>query len=330
MSFIPVIVMNVILLVITVLLAVADRLLVTYGECTITVAQEEEKREFKVQGGNTLLADLTEHKFNISSSCGGKATCGYCKVKVVRGGGPLLPTEEIFMSREEKLDSIRLACQVKVKNDLEIYIPDFLTTVRDIVKNRTYDPRRRSNFAIAQQAYDMPEEPTISTKLDAKEKVEIDTIIQKYKDDKGALILILQSVNVLYTYFPEHILWYISQETKIPLSYIFRVGTFYNAFSLKPRGRNVIRVCLGTSCYVKGGKKILESLENKLGIKVGQSTKDLRVSLETVNCIGCCGQSPVISINDEIHGYIKQSTADSIVDNFMKGIDHGKIKTRRS
>ena len=141
MNFAPILVMDSILLVITVLLAIADRLLVTYGECKITVNQEDEQKEFLVQGGNYLLANLIENSIHISSSCGGKATCGYCKVKVLSGGGPILPTEELFMSREEKRDGLRLACQVKVKNDIEVYIPDYLTTVKNIVKNRI--PKKR-------------------------------------------------------------------------------------------------------------------------------------------------------------------------------------------
>ena len=129
MIFVPVLVINLILLVITILLAIADRLLVSYGECKITVHQEGESKEFTVDGGGFLLSDLTSHGISITSSCAGKASCGYCKVKVQEGGGQILPTEEIFMSREEKLAGMRLACQVKVKNDLDIFIPDFLAKI---------------------------------------------------------------------------------------------------------------------------------------------------------------------------------------------------------
>lgn len=148
MNFMPIIVMNVILVVITVLLAVADRLLVTYGRCKITVAQGEKKQGFEVQGGGSLLSSLTENKISISSSCGGKGSCGYCKVRVISGAGQLLPTEEIFMSRQEKAEGMRLACQVKVKNDLEILIPDFLTIVRQMVLNKKFDPNKRWKVTI--------------------------------------------------------------------------------------------------------------------------------------------------------------------------------------
>jgi Na+-transporting NADH:ubiquinone oxidoreductase subunit F len=148
MSFIPLIIINLILLVITILLAIADRLLVTYGECKITLIQEDEKKEIKVQGGNNLLSYLTANGIKISSSCGGKGSCGYCKVKVIKGGGQLLPTEEIFMSREEKQNDIRLACQVKVREDIEIYIPDFIETIIEMVKNQTFKTNRRWRITI--------------------------------------------------------------------------------------------------------------------------------------------------------------------------------------
>ena len=142
MNFMPLILMNAILLVITVLLAVADRLLVTYGRCRISIAQGEEKQDFDVQGGNTLLSYLIDHNVEINSSCGGKGSCGYCKVKVESGGGQILPTEEIFMSRQEKQTGMRLACQVKVKNDVAISIPDYLTIVRQMALNNKFDTKK--------------------------------------------------------------------------------------------------------------------------------------------------------------------------------------------
>ncbi len=143
MSFIPIIVMNGILLALVVLLSIADKLLVNYGECKITVSEGDDENVFTVEGGGNLLSCLTDNGVEISSSCGGKGTCGYCKVRVVEGGGQILPTEEIFMSRKEKLENMRLACQVKIKNDMRIVIPDYLTIVREMVVNEKFDPERR-------------------------------------------------------------------------------------------------------------------------------------------------------------------------------------------
>ena len=148
MNFMPLILMNLILLVITILLAIADRLLVTYGRCRITVRQGEQKQSFDVQGGDNLLTYLIANHVEINSSCGGKGSCGYCKVRVESGGGQILPTEEIFMSRREKQEGMRLACQVKVKNDLEIAIPDYLTIVRQMALNNKFDTKKRWRVVI--------------------------------------------------------------------------------------------------------------------------------------------------------------------------------------
>ena len=143
MNWMPLVVMNALLLVITVLLALADRLLVTYGKCRIKVTRGEEEQEFEVQGGGNLLTYLTDRGIEISSSCGGKGSCGYCKVRVVEGGGQILPTEEIYMSRQEKAEGMRLACQVKVKNDVVIAVPDFLSIIRQMALNKKFDTRKR-------------------------------------------------------------------------------------------------------------------------------------------------------------------------------------------
>ena len=143
MSFIPLLVMNAILLAIVLLLALADKLLVSYGECQITVTDGDSQQKFTVDGSGMLLSALTEHGVKISSSCGGKGSCGYCKVQVESGAGQLLPTEEIYMSRQEKARGMRLACQVKVKNDITIVIPNYLEVVKELVANNNFDPNKR-------------------------------------------------------------------------------------------------------------------------------------------------------------------------------------------
>lgn len=112
-----------IVLVIALILLFAERALVTYGECSITINGE---KDLKVLGGDNLLAYLNQEKIFIPSACGGKATCGFCKMKILSGAGKILPTEETFMTREEREQGIRLACQVKVKRALDIFIPEYL------------------------------------------------------------------------------------------------------------------------------------------------------------------------------------------------------------
>jgi Na+-transporting NADH:ubiquinone oxidoreductase subunit F len=139
----PILLMNAVLFTVTVLILIADKLLVTYGACRITVREGDESRAFTVEGGSSLLSYLKEGRVEISSSCGGKGSCGYCKCRVEKGGGQILPTEEIFMTKQEKAGNMRLACQVKVKNDIEIFIPDYLDVVRQMVLSKKFDRDKR-------------------------------------------------------------------------------------------------------------------------------------------------------------------------------------------
>jgi NADH:ubiquinone oxidoreductase subunit E/ferredoxin len=313
MSFVPVVIISLILLVITILLAIADRLLVNYGECEITVSQEDEATNFVVQGGGFLHTELSGHGVKVTASCGGKASCGYCKCQVTSGGGELLPTEEVFMNREEKLAGMRLACQVKVKEDLEILIPDFLTTVRGIVEKKSYDPKLKWQFI--KDGYEDFASEKQDVKLTADEKDTITSIIDEYEDSASAVVPIMQQLSSVYNYLPEPALRYTAKKIKIPVSQIHQLATFYNAFSLEPKGKSIIKVCMGTACYVKGGQRILDTVRRKLGLQDSDVTKDMKFSVETVSCIGCCGQSPVMSVNDEIYGYLHPSMVGSILEN---------------
>ncbi|MFH1006137.1 MAG: NAD(P)H-dependent oxidoreductase subunit E [Candidatus Latescibacterota bacterium] len=317
MNFLPIMIMNAILLAITILLSIADRFLVNYGACKITVTQEDEKKEFIVEGGGYLHAALIENNFRLTTSCGGKATCGYCKVNVLSGGGPILPTEEIFMSRKEKADGIRLACQVKVKKDIEIFIPDFLTTVRNIVEKGSFDPKINWRFNILNQKPKLPEEIKPSTKLDLEDETKLFGIIEQHREQAGSLVPVLQEVNGLFNYLPEPALTYISGEMNIPLSMVYRIATFYNAFSLKPRGRHIITVCLGTACHVKGAANIVSAFERELGIKIGGTTGDMLFTLEGVRCIGCCGLAPVLKVNEDVHGLMHTKKVLKVIESYQ-------------
>lgn len=314
MNFMPVLIISLILLVITILLAIADRLLVTYGQCKITVHQDEET-EFTVKGGSYLLTNLTENNIKITSSCAGKASCGYCKVWL-KGGGPILPTEEIFMSRKEKLSGMRLACQVKVKEDLDIYIPDFLTTVKSIVINKTYDPKLRWKFIKTGQENDILEKANVRLAHDDKAKVH--EIIEKYRNISGPIVPVLQRISNTFNYLPEPALRLVSKKLDVPLSLVFRVATFYNAFSLTPRGKYVISICTGTACHVKGAADILSIFERELGIKTGGTTDDMLFTLESVRCIGCCGLSPVLTVNEDVHGLMTTRKVPELIKRYKK------------
>lgn len=130
----------------------------------------------------------------------------------------------------------------------------------------------------------------------------VDTICQEHDNRSDQLIGILQDVQAKFRYLPKHPLERVSEKLRIPLAQVFSVATFFRAFSLEPRGENVVHVCLGTACHVRGAKRLLEEMERNLGIPAGKSTPDMKVTLETVNCVGACALGPVIVVNEEYHG----------------------------
>ena len=149
-----------------------------------------------------------------------------------------------------------------------------------------------------------------------KEKAQIDEILLKYEGKKGALIPVLQEIQALYNYLPKDILEYVAEKMNIPISQIYGLVTFYSQFHLNPRGRNIIRVCQGTACHVRGGKVILQAIEKQLGIKAGHTTEDLRFTLETIACVGACGLASVMQINEDTHGRLTTEKLSAILDRY--------------
>lgn len=144
----------------------------------------------------------------------------------------------------------------------------------------------------------------------------LQVVLDKYKDAKGAIIPILQEAQDAYGYLSREVLYEIATQTKVPISQIYGVVTFYSQFHLNPRGKNIIRVCQGTACHVRGAKSILMRLEESLGIKPGGTTPDLQFTLETVACIGACGLAPVLMVNDDTHGRLTVEAVDGIIDRY--------------
>lgn len=145
---------------------------------------------------------------------------------------------------------------------------------------------------------------------------EIDAIIDRYEGKESAILSILQDIQGKERYLPKETLEYVSEKMHLPLTRIFRIATFYNALSLKPRGRHTIHVCLGTACHVRGGNKIMEKLERDLGIPVGETTKDGRFTLESVRCLGCCSLAPVMVVDQEVHGRVAQGEVSRLLKEF--------------
>jgi len=138
-------------------------------------------------------------------------------------------------------------------------------------------------------------------------------IIQRYPRKESSLIMILQDIHDCYNFLPCHALELVAQELELPMSKIFSVATFYKAFSLKPRGKNIVRVCLGTACHIRGGEQVVQELERQLNIKRGETTEDLGFTLETVNCLGACSMAPIMVINDKYHRNVTPGQAKEIL-----------------
>jgi len=137
-----------------------------------------------------------------------------------------------------------------------------------------------------------------------------------YRDQKGSLIPVLQEAQNIYGYLPKEVLRQIAGELRIPFSKIFGVATFYAQFHLKPRGRNIIRVCLGTACHVRGGAKVFDAIQEHLNVANGETTADLRYTLETLACLGACGLAPCVMVNDNTHGRLTPNQAVALLDDY--------------
>ena len=144
----------------------------------------------------------------------------------------------------------------------------------------------------------------------------IEKILEKHGKDKSNLIQILNEVQEQYGYVPKHVQLAISEYLDIPMAEVYGVITFYSRFTLKPNGKYNISVCLGTACFVKGSEKILERFKEKLGVDVGETTKDGLFSVNEVRCIGACGLAPVFTINEEVYGHATVDMVDEVIEKY--------------
>lgn len=154
----------------------------------------------------------------------------------------------------------------------------------------------------------------------AEKKLQDETreLLQKHEKRKDGLIKILEEVQSKYGYIPKVSQLEISEYLDIPLAEIYGVITFYSRFTLKPKGKYNVSICLGTACFVKGSKEILQSAKEKLGIDEGETTTDGKFSLDTTRCIGACGLAPVFTINDEVYGNSTVKKFNEVLDEYIK------------
>ncbi len=145
---------------------------------------------------------------------------------------------------------------------------------------------------------------------------ELEEIIEKYKETPGALIPVLHEAQDLYGYLPFEVQKIIADGLNIPVAKVYGVVTFYSQFSLNPKGKYRVSVCLGTACYVKGAAEILDKLKERLSIDVGECTDDGLFSLDSCRCIGACSLAPVVTINEEVYGKLVPEDIDGIIDKY--------------
>ena len=147
-------------------------------------------------------------------------------------------------------------------------------------------------------------------------KEKVGRVLQKYQHDSSVLVDILHDIQAEIGYLPKDVLEEASQALGVPLSRVYSMATFFKAFSLEPRGRHLINVCLGTACHVRGAVKVMEKIEQTLGIKTGETTADLKFTLERVNCVGACALGPMVIIGEDYHGEMTPDTVSSVLKNY--------------
>lgn len=151
-------------------------------------------------------------------------------------------------------------------------------------------------------------------------KEKVSKIIQKYNTDKSFLVPILQDVQKEFNYLPREALDAVSTILDLPLSRIFELATFYKAFSLTPRGRHQLSLCMGTACHVRGATLLQESIERGLNIKAGETSEDLEFTFETVNCLGACALGPILVVDEEYQGQVTLSKTNKILKTLGKKV----------
>jgi NADH-quinone oxidoreductase subunit E len=148
------------------------------------------------------------------------------------------------------------------------------------------------------------------------EVAEFETIIKKHPQEKKYLMPILQDIQAKFNYLPQNALIKVSEALEVPLMDVVSIATFYNIFSLTPRGKHVITICLGTACHVRGAPLVLEEFKRRLNIRVGETTEDNLFTLETVNCLGACALGPIAVIDGDYYGQMKIRKVDKLIKKF--------------
>ncbi len=152
----------------------------------------------------------------------------------------------------------------------------------------------------------------------AEQMKELLKCIEAHREEKGALMPVLHEAQHIYGYLPAEVQTVIAEQLTIPHAAVYGVATFYSQFSLNPKGKHQISICLGTACYVKGSDKILEAVEHELRTSCGECTNDKRFSIDSCRCVGACGLAPVMIVDGEVYGRLKPGDVKGILDKYMQ------------
>ena len=160
------------------------------------------------------------------------------------------------------------------------------------------------------------EDTELLKEFTAEQVAKLNIIIDKFRGKPGGLIPVLEEAQVALEYIPMSVQKKIATELNLPLSRVYGVVTFYSFFTMTPRGKHTVRVCLGTACYVRGGKALTEALEKQFGIKEGETTPDRMFTLESVRCLGACGLGPVVVVDEDVHGRLKPGKVKEVLSQY--------------
>ena len=152
----------------------------------------------------------------------------------------------------------------------------------------------------------------------AEQMSQLLSVIKAHKGEPGALMPVLHEAQTIYGYLPAEVQTVIAEHLNIPLAEVYGVATFYSQFTLQPKGKHQISVCLGTACYVKGSDKVLEAIERELRITCGECTPDKKFSIDSCRCVGACGLAPVMIVDGEVYGKLTEKDVPTILDKYLK------------
>lgn len=160
--------------------------------------------------------------------------------------------------------------------------------------------------------------PEITFEGTPEQAAALKSCIDKHRGEGGALMPVLHEAQNIYGYLPFEVQTVIAEGLNVPLAEVYGVATFYSQFSLSPKGKHNVSICLGTACYVKGSDKILDAVEHQLGIRCGECTPDRKFSIESCRCVGACGLAPVMIVDGEVYGKLTAKDVPDILAKYMK------------